>query len=56
MNLLEVEIASAGYENEKTIIHNIRFDLQEGELIGLIGPNGAGKSTTAKTILGLLEH
>lgn len=56
MNLLNVEIASAGYENEKPIIHNIRFDLQEGELIGLIGPNGAGKSTTIKTILGLLEH
>ncbi|KON86685.1 ABC transporter ATP-binding protein [Sporosarcina globispora] len=56
MNLLNVDIAFAGYENEKPIIHNIRFDLKEGELIGLIGPNGAGKSTTIKTILGLLEH
>ncbi|USK38269.1 ABC transporter ATP-binding protein [Cytobacillus firmus] len=56
MKLLNVEIASAGYENEKPIIHNIQFDLQDGELIGLIGPNGAGKSTTIKTILGLMEH
>ncbi|MBT2690505.1 ABC transporter ATP-binding protein [Bacillus sp. ISL-47] len=56
MNLLNVDIASAGYENENSIIHNIHFELKKGELIGLIGPNGAGKSTTIKTILGLLEH
>ncbi|MFE4523141.1 ATP-binding cassette domain-containing protein [Cytobacillus firmus] len=56
MKLLNVEIASAGYQNENPIIHNIQFDLQDGELIGLIGPNGAGKSTTIKTILGLMEH
>ncbi|WP_394137612.1 ABC transporter ATP-binding protein [Cytobacillus oceanisediminis] len=56
MNLLNVDIASAGYENEKPIITQIHFDLREGELIGLIGPNGAGKSTTIKAILGLLEH
>lgn len=56
MNLLNVDIVSAGYENETPIIHNIHFEIKKGELIGLIGPNGAGKSTTIKTILGLLEH
>lgn len=56
MKLLNVKIASAGYENAKPVIQNINFDLKERELIGLIGPNGAGKSTTIKAILGLLEH
>lgn len=55
MTLLNVDIKSAGYEKGKEIIHNIQFEVKEGELIGLIGPNGAGKSTTIKTILGLLE-
>ncbi len=56
MTLLEVNIKEAGYEREHPIIHNLQFNVQKGELIGLIGPNGAGKSTTIKTILGLLEH
>ena len=56
MSLLDVDIKSAGYERDKSIIHNIHFWVEKGELIGLIGPNGAGKSTTIKTILGLLEY
>ncbi|QED49003.1 ABC transporter ATP-binding protein [Cytobacillus dafuensis] len=56
MQLLNVNIKEAGYEKDKSVIHNIQFNVQEGELIGLIGPNGAGKSTTIKTILGLLEN
>lgn len=56
MSLLDVDIKSAGYENNKPTIRNISFSVEEGELIGLIGPNGAGKSTSIKTILGLLDH
>jgi ABC-2 type transport system ATP-binding protein len=56
MTLLHVNIKRSGYEKEKAIIHNVSFEIGQGELIGLIGPNGAGKSTTIKTILGLLEN
>lgn len=56
MKLLEVDIKVAGYEKDQSIIENIQFSVQKGELIGLIGPNGAGKSTTIKSILGLLEY
>ena len=36
-------------------IHDISFEVREGEVVSLIGANGAGKSTTLKTISGLLS-
>lgn len=33
---------------------NIRFKIDEGELVGFLGPNGAGKTTTLKMLSGLL--
>lgn len=53
--VLEVDIEEAGYEPGRPRIHDIRFQVAKGELMGLIGPNGAGKSTTIKTVLGLLK-
>ncbi|WP_276355013.1 ABC transporter ATP-binding protein [Cohnella caldifontis] len=53
---LDVNLRSAGYEEKKDTIRNVRFQVHSGELVGLIGPNGAGKSTTIKSILGLLRH
>ncbi|WP_413374922.1 ABC transporter ATP-binding protein [Alkalihalobacillus sp. 1P02AB] len=55
MAVLEVDIQSAGYTGKEKAINNIRFAIQEGELVGLIGPNGAGKSTMIKSILGLVD-
>jgi ABC-2 type transport system ATP-binding protein len=54
--LMDVFIESAGYNEDGSTIVDIRFSLEEGELVGLIGPNGAGKSTTIKSILGLLSN
>ena len=39
--------------NAKKILHNISFDVYEGEIVGLVGPNGAGKSTLLKVMSGL---
>src|SRR6476646_7448479 len=33
---------------------DIRFAVEEGELVGFLGPNGAGKTTTLKLLAGLL--
>lgn len=33
---------------------DIRFAIEEGELVGFLGPNGAGKTTTLKMLAGLL--
>lgn len=36
-------------------IHNLEFEVEEGEIIGLIGPNGSGKTTTLNLITGFLK-
>lgn len=56
MELLKVNLKSAGYGPKEVIVKDIDFSLKRGELIGLIGPNGSGKSTTIKAITGLLPY
>jgi branched-chain amino acid transport system ATP-binding protein len=34
-------------------VHNLSFDIHDGEILGLIGPNGAGKSTLFNLINGV---
>jgi len=36
-------------------IHNLAFEVEEGEIVGLIGPNGSGKTTTLNLITGFLK-
>jgi ABC-2 type transport system ATP-binding protein len=38
----------------KTAVHEISFEVPEGQTFGLLGPNGAGKTTTLRMLLGLL--
>lgn len=54
-SVLEVSQLSGGYAGKGRIIHDLNFQVQKGELVGLVGLNGAGKSTTIKHILGLLR-
>jgi ABC-2 type transport system ATP-binding protein len=42
--------------NGKKILHDINFDVYEGEIVGLVGPNGAGKSTLLKIMTGLYNY
>ncbi|WP_055109191.1 ABC transporter ATP-binding protein [Paenibacillus ihumii] len=52
--VLQVEELSGGYSLGRPVLHDIQFEVQPGEMVGLIGLNGAGKSTTMKHILGLM--
>ncbi len=36
----------------KTIIHDMTFSVEPGEIVGFLGPNGAGKTTTMRMIAG----
>lgn len=40
---------------EKTLLEDISFSVESGEVKALVGHNGAGKSTLMKTIMGVME-
>ena len=39
----------------KEVLHDVAFDVHQGEIFGFIGPNGAGKTTTIRIMATLLE-
>ena len=41
--------------DKKTIIDNISFNVNDGEILSIVGFSGSGKSTVLKLICGLLE-
>jgi len=51
---LEVENASIGY-GDKTVLHDLTFNIPHGARVAVVGPNGAGKSTLFKALVGLLS-
>jgi ABC-type branched-subunit amino acid transport system ATPase component len=53
--LLEVSRLVAGYGN-KTVLHDVSFQVQPGQVLTLLGHNGCGKTTTLKSILGLIPR
>ncbi|MGN0435784.1 MAG: ATP-binding cassette domain-containing protein, partial [Wujia sp.] len=52
MSILSVTNLSIGYEN-KVIVKDINFQVEEGQYVCIIGENGAGKSTLLKSLLKL---
>jgi ABC-2 type transport system ATP-binding protein len=53
MSILHVKNLVKSY-GDITVVNNISFHIEEGDVLGLVGPNGAGKSTTINMISGLL--
>lgn len=52
--MLEFDRVSVGYK-DLTVIHDVSFRVDEGEVVSLVGSNGAGKTTILRTISGLLQ-
>jgi lipopolysaccharide export system ATP-binding protein len=38
----------------RTVVHDVSFSLDSGEVVGLLGPNGAGKTTCFYMVVGLV--
>jgi len=53
-NLLQIDRLSKGY-NGTTVVHDISFSLEEGQILSLLGPSGSGKTTLLRLLAGL-EH
>ena len=52
--MLKIESLTVAY-GSKTILHDISFAVQPGEILALIGPNGTGKSTLIRAISGVIS-
>ncbi|HEY8712954.1 MAG TPA: ABC transporter ATP-binding protein [Thermoanaerobaculia bacterium] len=40
---------------DRTIVDDVSFDVNAGEVFGFLGPNGAGKTTTIRMLVGLIR-
>ncbi len=40
---------------DRSVVNDISFNINKGEVVGLLGPNGAGKTTTFYMIVGLVK-
>ncbi|MHC8516742.1 ABC transporter ATP-binding protein [Sporosarcina sp. ITBMC105] len=52
MSILKVDQLTKNY-GKRSILKEITFEMNEGDIIGLVGPNGAGKSTLMRSVLAL---
>ncbi|MBQ8753693.1 MAG: ATP-binding cassette domain-containing protein [Lentisphaeria bacterium] len=52
---IEVDHLTIGYERKKTLLENISFQVNRGEIFCILGGSGCGKSTLLKHIIGLYE-
>ncbi|MCI0546996.1 MAG: ABC transporter ATP-binding protein [Candidatus Rokubacteria bacterium] len=48
---IALEFVSKRY-GSTTVIHDLSFTVERGEIVGFLGPNGAGKTTTMRMIAG----
>lgn len=51
--MLKIQNLSASYRGHQ-VLHDVSFDVKNGEVLALIGPNGAGKSTLIRAASGVV--
>jgi len=53
VTLLEVEGLVKRY-GDRTVVDDVSYHVDTGEIVGLLGPNGAGKTTTFRMTVGMI--
>jgi len=57
--MLSVQNLSISFQSNNelnTVVHDVSFDLQQQQILGIVGESGSGKSVTSLAILGLLSN
>lgn len=52
--MLEVKNLQAGY-GDLTVVHNVSFKVEQGQIVAILGSNGSGKTTTLRSITGTIK-
>ena len=50
MALIKCENVSIGYEGQM-VVHDLNFEINQGDYLCIVGENGSGKSTLVKSLL-----
>ena len=54
MSYLKVEGLSKFFGGLRAV-HDVSFEVEQGEILGFIGPNGSGKTTTMNLVTGFIK-
>jgi len=55
LSVQNLSISFNSNDETTTVVHNISFELQSQQILGIVGESGSGKSVTSLAILGLLS-
>lgn len=53
MNLIDIEGLNVAFSGH-TVLRNVSFHVDSGEIVTIVGPNGSGKSTLLRAMIGAL--
>jgi zinc transport system ATP-binding protein len=54
-SIVDIQSLSVNYQG-RTVLKNLNFSIEEGQIVAVVGPNGSGKTTLVRTILNLTPH